>query len=39
MLKFEMLEWSGMRTTPWSCNIVELLAAVAEQAVGYLLVQ
>ena len=32
MLTFEMLEWSGMQATPWSCYIVELLAVVAQAA-------
>ena len=37
MLKFEMLEWSGMQITPWNHNIVELHAAVAQQVIGHLL--
>ena len=31
MLKFEILEQSGMQTTLVSYNIVELIAAVAQQ--------
>ena len=31
MLKFEILEQSGMQTTPVSYNIVELIVAVAQQ--------
>ena len=34
MLKFEMVEESGMQTTPWRCNIVEIFAAVAQQVIG-----
>ena len=33
MLKFEIVEVSGMQTTPWRCNIVEILAAVVAQQV------
>ena len=32
--EFKLLEYSGMQTTPWSYNIVELLAAVAQQFIG-----
>ena len=33
-IEFKMLEYSGMQTTIWSYNIVELLAAVAQQFIG-----
>ena len=35
MLKFEMVEKSGMQTTPWRYNTVEILAAVVAQKVTY----